>query len=105
MIQFGIRSRAKNPTPTPSVTNPTPPKNLRLRNPPLHCLRLRLSQDLGQQLTSPRFVEPTLVKVAEIWTRATAGAMFLVAQVTLARTSMMLGSAFCFILNIRFHVT
>jgi len=35
MIQLDFRSRTKNPTPTPMVvTNPTPPKNLRLLTTP-----------------------------------------------------------------------
>jgi len=34
MIQLDLRSRTKNPTPTPSVVkNPTPPEHLRLRHP------------------------------------------------------------------------
>jgi len=38
MIQLDIRSRTKNPTPTRGVVgNPTPPKNLRLRNPAAPC--------------------------------------------------------------------
>jgi len=40
MIQLDIRSRTKNPNPTPSVVRyPTPPKNPRLRNPASNCAR------------------------------------------------------------------
>ena len=45
MIQLDIRSRTKDPTPTPSVVrNPTPPKNLRLRNPGNHFKPLITSE-------------------------------------------------------------